>query len=487
MYSTYILLETFTAVREYYLGFPLNYQRNAGAVPSLLLLTSSTSPVNCIIDVPAIGQTYQATITAANEAFVELPHDLQTFADTTITNKGIYIQIDSNDAVVIGQNFRPHRADTDGSYLAVPTVDLNITQYKYFELDMVLGAGRWPSQLLVVGTQANTTMNITLTQPVTTIINGVNIHLVAGTEYSYNIGQLQTFYISHLQDLTGTKIVTDKPVSLFSGHGCAILPVTAGDCDHMIEQSLPTAMWGTKFYIAPIPRIVDTYYIRVLAANDITEVNVYCNNVEDSYTINEGDIIHKELGMLDHCAIHSNKEVLVVQFARSRYPSDPAMVLVPATIHYSNKILSSTVSGYQTDLHYIHSVIIIVLAEYFNATMTYFNTGGSSESLDTYQWVPIQANDITEAYYTHINNISTGTFEVFHTNQRALLNTMLFGFSFALHGGYGHAGSLEVRGNEHLCYMHAYTCYMYSNKLYGHFMCVLHKKLCHSQHNYTAS
>ena len=74
-----------------------------------------------------------------------------------------------------------------------------------------------------------------------------------------------------------------------------------------------------------------------LAANDITEVNVYCNNVEGSYTINEGDIIHKELGILDHCAINSNKKVLVVQFARSSYPSDPAMVLVPDTIHYSNK------------------------------------------------------------------------------------------------------------------------------------------------------
>jgi len=127
---------------------------------------------------------------------VELPHDLQIFADTTITNKGIYVQIDSND-VVVGQNFRPHRADTDSSYLAVPTIDLNIIQYKYFELDMVLGAGRWPSQLLVIGTQANTMMNIMLTQPVTSIIDSYT-SCCWNRVYSYNIGQLQTFYISHL-------------------------------------------------------------------------------------------------------------------------------------------------------------------------------------------------------------------------------------------------------------------------------------------------
>ena len=463
LFST--LIETFTAVREYFLGFPLNYLRNAGAVPSLLLLTSETTPVTCVIDVPNLGQTYNVSIVAGNETFVELPDDLQTFGSSTIDNKGIHVQVDSNRVVVIGQNFRPERGgDPAGTYLALPTLDLNITEYTYFELDMVLGAVRWPSQILVVGTQSNTTMNITVTQPVRTIIDGVTEDLVAGMEYSYNINRLQTFYITHPEDLTGSKIVTDKPISLFSGHVCAILPSTRGDCDHMIEQSPPTAMWGMTFYVAPIPRIGDIYYIRVLAANDATEVNVYCNNTEESFTIHEGEFIHKELPLSDHCAIHSNKKVLVAQYASSPgYPSDPAMVLVPATIQYSNRILSSTAS-YQTDLRYIHSLIVIVLAEHFNPNLIYMNSGGNSESLDTYQWVPIQANNVVEAYYTHITNISTGSFEVFHVNQTALLNTVLFGFSRSVHGGYGHAGRLEIRTGKHLrtyvCVMHAHCMYI---------------------------
>ena len=454
-----IPLEAFTSEREYYLGFPLNYQRNAGPVPSLLFLTSSTAPVNCMIDVEATGQTYSVTTTAGNEGFLELPHDVQTFGwgwgEPTYTNKGIHVQVDSNNIVVIGQNFRTFRADTDGTYLAVPNVDLGLMQYKYFELNMVLGSGRWNSQLLVVGTQANTTMNITFTQDVRLRIANSDVDLVAGTEYSYNIDRLETFYAWDVDDLTGTKILTDKPISLFSGHACAVLPSSAGDCDHMVEQSLPTAMWGTTYYIAPIPRIRDTYYIRVMAADDTTEVHLYCNNMEETVTINEGEHIHRELGMLDHCAIHSDKEILVAQYSQSNYPSDPAMVLVPPTIYYSNQILSSTVSGYQEDLRYIHSLIIIVLAEHFNAAMTYFNNGGNSQPLDTYLWVPIEVNGIPEAYYTHITNISTGTFEVFHTDQRTLLNTMLFGFSFALHGAYGHAGSLGIRGDKHSCYKHS--------------------------------
>ena len=442
------LIESFTAVREYHLGFPLNYQRNGGPIPSLLLLTSETTPVTFIIDVPNLGMTYHHTVTAGDEAYVEFPHELQTFGDATIEDKGVHVQVDSNNVVVIGQSLRVHRADTDGTYLALPTVDLNITQYKYFELNMVLGVGRWTSQSLVVATQPNTTMNITVTQPVRTIIDSVTVDLVAGTEYTYSLDQLQTFFIQHLEDLTGTKILTDKPVSLFSGHSCAILPLGGGDCDHMIEQSMPTALWGTSYYVAPIPRIGSIYYIRVLAANDATEVDIYCNNILQTQIINEGEYIHRELGKFDHCAIHSNKEVLVAEYANSPrnggFPSDPAMVLVPATIHYTDHVLSST-EYYTTDLGFIHSVIVIVLAEYFNPNMIFFNSAGITASLDTQNWIPIVANDVTEAYYTNITNISAGTFEVFHTDQMALLNTMLFGLSRPLHGGYGHAGRLEVR------------------------------------------
>ena len=427
-----------------------------------------------IIDVPTLGLTYQVTATAGDETFVELPHEVHTFGlgwgSPTLEDKGIHVQADSDNVVVIGQSFRMPRADTVGTYLALPTVDLNITQYKYFELNMVLGAARWPSQILIVGTQPNTTMNITVTQPVRTVIEGVTVDLVVGTEYSYQIDPLQTYFLEHSLDLTGTKITTDKPISLFSGHACAVIPISGGDCDYMVEHSPPTVLWGTTFYVAPVPRIVRTYYIRVLAANDATEVDIYCNNIKESHTIDEGEYVHKELDRLDHCAIHSNKEVLVAEYANSRgYPSDPAMVLVPATIHYSNKVLSST-SSYPEDLGYIHSVIVIVLAEYFDPAVIYFSSGGSSRSLDTNHWVAIQANNnVTEAYYTNITNISTGIFEVSHASQNALLNTMLFGLSRPVHGAYGHAGRLEVRSGKQfftLCIHSAHSSNTISNLLF---------------------
>ena len=120
---------------------------------------------------------------------------------------------------VIGKNFRIHRADTDGTFLALPTEDLNVIQYKYIELNIVLGAVRWPSQVLVVGTQPNTTMNITLTQAVRTIIDGITVNLVIGTIISAKPTRTLTSYTA-FTGFIGTKITTDKPTLLFSGHAC---------------------------------------------------------------------------------------------------------------------------------------------------------------------------------------------------------------------------------------------------------------------------
>ena len=455
------MIEKFTAVKEYHLGFPRNLQYHR-TVPSLLLMTSETKPVTCIVSVPGYGLTYNGTISrAGDEAIVLLPYFVQGISgDVNIEKKGIHVQVDSNEVVIIGQtytnNSRPY-TESDGSFLAIPTLDLNVTQYKYFELNMVLGRPRFSSQIMIVGTQLNTTISITATQNVRSVINGANVNLAAGIEYSYKIGQFQTVYIVHPEDLTGTKIISDKPVSLFSGQRCVVLPSTDSNCDHMIEQSLPTKMWGTVFYVAPIPNIGSYYFIRVLAANNATKVDIYCNNTKESYTINEGKYIHKEIGRLDHCAIYSNKEVLVAEYAKSAgnggNPSDPAMALVPAVIHYSNKILSSTVV-YPKFLLYTHSVTVVVLKEYFDPTMIYISSRGINQSLDTFQWVAIQANNVTEAYYTIISNITPASFEVLHMDQNALLNTMSFGFSSRYPGFYGHAGKLEARSGELSCIMH---------------------------------
>ncbi|HUT79069.1 MAG TPA: IgGFc-binding protein, partial [Polyangia bacterium] len=80
------------------------------------------------------------------------------------------------------------------------------------------------------------------------------------------------------QDVTGTVVLADKPVAVFGGHSCANVPSGMyAACDHVEEQLLPLAAWGTETVLARhAPRstcsaTTDTVVWRVIAgADDMT-------------------------------------------------------------------------------------------------------------------------------------------------------------------------------------------------------------------------
>ena len=52
-------------------------------------------------------------------------------------------------------------------------------------------------------------------------------------------------------DLSGARINSTEPVSVFSGHVCTFYPQTQGACDHVEESLFPTDTWGRQFALAP--------------------------------------------------------------------------------------------------------------------------------------------------------------------------------------------------------------------------------------------
>jgi hypothetical protein len=53
------------------------------------------------------------------------------------------------------------------------------------------------------------------------------------------------------EDVTGTVVTADKPVAVFGGHSCAMVPNGAyWACDHLEEQLIPLSAWGTNSVLA---------------------------------------------------------------------------------------------------------------------------------------------------------------------------------------------------------------------------------------------
>ena len=429
-------------VYGYYLGFFVNYNINDGRI-SILLTTSDIESVEYSIEAPGVGYFHNGTISAGDEVTLNLSLSVQV-SSYNDQDKGICLTASSDKITVIGQ-YLGSRATSD-SYFALPIIKLDSAKYVYYGISVprtVVHSQLFDSSILIVGTENNTALKLTTTQPVDAAVGNTVISLIPSREYSFVINRLQTFYIGSLEDLSGTKVVTDRPVSVFSGHQCANVPWNVVYCDHLIEQMLPTALWGDVYYTAPF---VDkrSYTVKVLAANNNTVVNIYCNNVMESHVINEGGFVNRTSQLQEYCAIYSNKEVIVAQFSHggdedNRY-GDPMMTLVPATNQYLNKFVLSTIRN-PLRSGYTHYVNIIVMEQYYQPNMIYLISGGVNRSLDKQQWIPIQVNNTIKAYATQIN-ISEGATQIFHFDDSAQLMTIAYGFT--VYGGYGHIGGIDI-------------------------------------------
>ena len=442
VYIIHVYMHAFVvgSVYDYYLGFFTNFINNVEI--SVLLTTSDAQPVEYSIEALGVGYYHNGTILAGNEVILNLPSSIQV-SSYNDQDKGIHLTASSDKITVIGQNLRSATSD---SYFALPIIKLDSAKYVYYGISVprtVVHSNLYDSSILIVGTENNTILKLTTTQSVSTAVGNTITNVLPGREYSFVINRLQTFYIGSVEDLSGTKIVTNKPVSVFSGHRCANIPWNVTACSHLIEQIPPTALWGNVYYIAPLAG-KRSFTVKILAANNNTIVNIYCNNTMESYVINEGKFVNRTSQLLEYCAIYSNKEVLVVQFshggAEDNTYGDPMMTLVPATNQYLNKFDLSTIrnplgSGYN------HHINIIVMKQYYQPSMINLISGGVNRSLVTQQWVPIQVNNSIKAYATQVT-ISEGVTQIFHSEASAQLMTIAYGFT--RHNGYGHIGGASI-------------------------------------------
>ena len=427
----------------------MNYDTSGGRI-SILLTTSDIQSVEYSIEAPSVGYYHNSTISAGDEIILNLPLTVQV-SSYNDQDKGIYLTASSDKITVIGQNFREFSSD---SYFALPFIKLGSAVqpvYVYYGISVPrtsVHSEHLDSSILIVGTENNTILKLTTTQSISAAAGNTVTYVVPGREYSFVINRLQTFYVGSLDDLSGTKIVTDRPVSVFSGHQCANVPWNVAACSHLIEQIPPTALWGNMYFIAPLAD-KRSFTIKVLAANNDTVVNVYCNNTMETHFINEGGFVNRTSQLQEYCAIYSNKEVLVVQFSHGGEEDidygDPMMTIVPATNQYLNNFDFSTIrnplgSGYN---HYVN---IIVMEQYYQPNMIYLISGGVTRSLVTEQWVPIRVNNSIKAYATKVN-ISEGVTQIFHSEASAHLMTIVYGFT--RHDSYGHIGGIDIsEGNK---------------------------------------
>jgi hypothetical protein len=124
-------------------------------------------------------------------------------------------------------------------------------------------------------------------------------------------------------DLTGTEIVANKPIAVFSGHQRATVPLSLRtnnenpSRDILIEQLPPVSTWGKNAIVVPPAKAQKespsgTSIYRVLAAEDGTDV--YVNGTKVS-TLNQGGYYESSLDK--PYFISANKPILVGAYKKT--------------------------------------------------------------------------------------------------------------------------------------------------------------------------
>ena len=152
-------------------------------------------------------------------------------------------------------------------------------------------------------------------------------------------------------DFTGTRVQSDKPVAVFSGHVCATVPATTPACDHLYEQIPPVDSWGRHFVTLPLKTRTGGDRFRMLAAHDATSVSI---NGEIVAVLNRGQFYETVLSQ--PASIVANQGILLAQFAQSsgidHTTGDPFLMLVPPYETFGRHYILGTQSLYS---HYTDS------------------------------------------------------------------------------------------------------------------------------------
>ena len=233
--------------------------------------------------------------------------------------------------------------------------------------EQILTTPQGDSVLAVVASEDNTQVILTPTQNVFVLEEPIE----SGTEKNITLNEGETLFVSSVNDLTGSHVIADKPVSFFSGHECGNMPSDLSFCDLMVEQLPPTATWGKEFFtLSYMNRPQDRF--RVVSSRDNNSISWNCTNIDTkTITTDERDLptagsaVEFEIREIQFCCFISRSPVLMVQFSvggsannGSRRLADPSMAVVPPVGQYRNSYILNYFKGTTIVQNFVNIILL---------------------------------------------------------------------------------------------------------------------------------
>ena len=339
-------------------------------------------------------------------------------------NKGIHVSAGDKQIVVYGLNYIQNGlAYSSDAFLALPCAQYAADQYEYY------GISHGNSQFLFVGCEDNTTIKV--------------------SSRTVTLNRMETYLFETGSDNTGTKIISNKPVSFFSGTQCAYIPEDLCCCDHLIEQFPPTATWGTHFLSASFSGRMSGAIYRILTSKPSTTVTVNCTTYSQPETYSlatAGAWQEFNTSAGSFCVIESDSPLMVVEFGlaySTDYIGDPFMMMIPPIEQYTNSYVLNVPSEFYTNY-----ITIFVSPEHFEPEEIFVD----DISQDGANWTTIYCVNGTVCGHAAYVSLEAGEHHLYHNGTLANVGVVAYGFKH--YHSYGYPGGLQLTPIQCMWCMH---------------------------------
>ena len=363
-----ILSDTLGAPASMGTKFWLSYLRNHFRPPTLTLRVSAEEACTGMVSNPNTGWNMSFSVADHSVTTVSIPLDkaYSPYPDM-VGDYGLLVET-SDSVSLFAANYNVSSFDVT---FVLPEDALS-DEYVLQTYTPMMNA-----EFVIVATEDNTVVDIT---PSRALQGG---HPAQQT-FSVTLQQGQTYlgisqYGGVLGDLSGTiiQVHDEKPVAVFNGNVCALVPSGNSYTDHLVEQAVGTNFWGRAFAITTT-QSQNFDRVRVTALRDNTEIrkNGLLLTTLQSYQTYEFEISATE----GSCYLESSKPVgvyLYIAGAMQGNPqekSDPSMIWIPPTEQKLNDITFSTFYSPGISEHYVNIVIPSTFVN--DVTLDGVNIGG---------------------------------------------------------------------------------------------------------------
>lgn len=347
---------------------------------------------------------------------------------------------DSHSVSIIGYNWEDGSV---GEYIAIPCHNLLPPSDPYEYYMVSTGSIRqtpplW-SQGLLVGCQDNTTVTITPSKNVLlplTLQSSILLTVHAGESHNLVMNAGQSVYIGKPDsDLTGTQIVSSKPLTVISGHECGNVPANIQWCEHLTQQIPPTVAWGRRFMLVPFLGRKHGQYFKIVVSQDSTSINQTCNGTDTIFLPRKGNSITIYSNSTTFCYINADKPILVAQLGSGSFlddTGDPIMVIVQPIEQYSTEAHFNV----QPQTRFANSFVSIATTD--PSSVLYDGVAIN----DTTKWTPIYDDTASNSIvgYGHHFPATSGSHSIIYTSG----TVMVYGFHCHPERGYGYPAAVQV-------------------------------------------